>query len=291
MPKSPTKYYKYRPLYQYDKEGNAEPNPFTQSIFTKGELWYAAPNSFNDPFDCKLRLHANGASDSEWEAYIDELLLIADCQSVESLEVTKRGKLWKSRPEISDSIGSQQEETNYDRSSVLCLSKRGNSIQMNSYYGDDHKGIAIEFEFSDEEIPCGESLVEMLDPSPKGGKRIIFRDVEYSDDLPELNFFKLRHSQQLVISMLFTKQKDWEPEDEFRIFRRNHAASSVGFEKRILKKVILGCKTGEAEQELVKKWLKDWPHDVILAKCFQKDGAFELEIRDLETISGSLRID
>lgn len=42
------KLYKYRSLSNESKE-------YTLDIFRKCELYFSAPNSFNDPFDCKIR--------------------------------------------------------------------------------------------------------------------------------------------------------------------------------------------------------------------------------------------
>ena len=67
-------YYKYRPLYQISANGKPEPHPFTRSIFEKAEIYYSAPKDFNDPFDCNLRLHTNGSTNAQWEAYFDKLI-------------------------------------------------------------------------------------------------------------------------------------------------------------------------------------------------------------------------
>ena len=162
---TPTKerYFKYRPLYQIGVGGGREPHPFTLSIFQRAELFYAAPKDFNDPFDCILRLHANGCTDAEWEAYFDRLIA-PNPSNKPVLERAKTGRCWKTKPELKARLGLEQHRNHYEESSVLCLSKKANSIPMFPYYADSHRGFAVEFIFSDAEILGGISCGDLRQP-------------------------------------------------------------------------------------------------------------------------------
>jgi hypothetical protein len=98
---------------------------------------------------------------------------------------------------------------------------------------------------------------------------------------------KLREDYQLVRSLLFTKQRDWAHEKEFRIFRRNYPAGAVPFDKGILKRIIFGARCGPLEFDLVRQWLKEWPHDVVFSKCKQTEDSFELDVEDFDAVSAS----
>jgi hypothetical protein len=154
------KYYKYRSLYHYNEDGSKNPNQYTASIFLNGELWFAKPRSFNDPFDCSLKLHARDATDEEWDLYMDRLISQtehSEPQSAQNLRIAKKERIWRKNKQFREVFGQDMLETHLDKSSVYCLSKKPNSVPMFSYYGDNHYGIAIELEFSDIEVPCGVS--------------------------------------------------------------------------------------------------------------------------------------
>jgi len=192
------KYYKYRPLRQ-----GVAPHPFTASIFEKRELWYAAPKDFNDPYDCNLKLHARDSTDKEWMQYIDARIIEYPPDS-KSLKKIKKDKTWKTKPELGEFFGNNTLALNREKSSMLCLSKKPNSIPMFSHYADRHRGIAIEFSFSDQNVPCGGKY-----------SAIVCGDVEYVDSFPELNYHRLYGKSILVKNLLFKKHIDWTHETEY----------------------------------------------------------------------------
>lgn len=273
------KYYKYRPLYKVGVNGTRVPDPFTESVFRKAEIYYCTPEDFNDPFDCNLRLHADDSTDQQWEEYLDKAFK-SKC-TVEQLNSFKSQKAWQTTPGFKRKIGLTTQRDHYKKSSVFCLSKKANSIPMFSYYADSHRGIAIEFSFSDGNIPCG---IHLGDPRNPYDRRVVFSDVDYSQNLPELNYHKLYGTPQLVKSLLFTKYAEWEHEQEFRIVRRNVSASPVSFDKNLVTMVIFGCKTKDEDFNLVKTWLTGWPSDVIFSKAEAPSNEFSLNIKKFDTI-------
>lgn len=90
------------------------------------------------------------------------------------------------------------------RSGLICLTENIKSPSMWGYYAESHKGIALEFSFHD----C-----------PKQSK---FRKVLYPVDdkrvpLP-LDFEKMNDEERQAFyeSLLFTKSKSWDHEEEYR---------------------------------------------------------------------------
>jgi hypothetical protein len=278
----PKKYYKYRALYQND----GKPNPFTRSIFENAEIYYSSPQHINDPFDCNLRLHAEGSSDQEWESYFKKL--IQDCPT-KAVEINKaiKQKLWLKDPQFRKRVGASTHKTIYEESSIFCLSRKNDSIPMFSYYADNHKGIAIEFEFSDFELPCGIEYDKLTGKVINSNGSIVFDDVHYLSNFPELNYHRLRDSNKMIPSLIFAKYEEWIHEKEFRIFRHKVPASSAKFDKRIVKRIIFGCKTDDRDVELVKSWLANWPSNIVLSKATKNISNFKLDIVDLDIIIGS----
>lgn len=269
-------YYKYRSLQ----------SPFTKSIFEKAEIYYAAPKDFNDPFDCNLRIHTNGSTDQDWETYFDKLM-VQDPSAIQFLQQARREKWWNTKPGFKESLGREQHKKHYEKSSVFCFSKKNNSIPMFSYYADSHRGVAIEFQFDDLHVPCGIPAIDPMRPGQLYDNKIVFRDVEYPSSYPELNYHKVYGTDQLLRSLLFTKHHEWSHEEEFRIFRRNVLASSVEFDKSLLTRIIFGCKASQAEVDLVKSWIVDWPTDVVLSHAEIVPHQFDLLIKDFEIIRGT----
>lgn len=274
------KYYKYRPLRQ-----GADPHPFTASIFEKQELWFSAPKEFNDPFDCNLRLHVNDSTDDEWIKYID-LMIYQNPRSRTNLEAAKNGKLWKVNPSMTTGIGASTQELNYYRSSVFCLSKKPDSIPMFSYYADSHRGVAVEFSFSNLNVPCGVNYLNSVISS--GGTRsgVVFNDVLYPDGYPELNYHRLYDTPELLNNIIFAKHHEWRHEQEYRIFRRAIPASTVNFETSLLTGVVFGCKSTAENVDLVKGWLARWPTPVTLSKTTVSASSFSLEIEEFDRVGG-----
>ena len=285
--------YKYRPLYAMNAEGLRHPHPFTATIFKDAQIYYAAPKSFNDPFDCNLKLHFDGTTPAEWRIYFESLAQKFPHRKrnlekfARDISNTKKSLQWR---DFSRNLEKKIEETrksHYEDSSVLCLSKKPNSIQMFSHYTDSHHGIAIEFNFNSRNIPCGIQFGDPKNPREWYEKKIAISDVVYQEDFPELNLIRLsQHPNRIVYSLMFTKQKDWSYEEEVRIFRRGVKAASAPFERSMISHIIFGCKAREAEVLLVKGWLRDWPVDVTLSKAEQVQDKFELQIKYLETIKG-----
>lgn len=223
----------------------------------------------------------NDSTDDDWIGYIDALIAQYPGRR-DQHTVVKDQRLWSTHPELGD-IGLANRRTIYEESSVLCLAKRSDSIPMFAYYADDHYGVAIELEFSDIEIPCGIPCGDPSDREILYEGKITVDDIDHLPDLPELNYHRLYGTHQLVKSLMFTKFDGWIHENEFRVFRKGVAASSVEFPAPMLKRVIFGARTGSAEVDLVKHWLGSHGHPVILAKAKVSADTFGLEVSDFET--------
>ena len=268
-------YFKYRSLSDSHIE-------YTEAIFEKRELWYSAPKDFNDPFDCNLSLNCDGSCDSEIiEATSDMARKLGRNPSAN--ELASVPEMVKSEQGIA--LFSKWQKEYYVDSSVCCFSHLGDSIQMFSYYADDHKGVCVEFSFSVLDMPTGISVAQQL----FGSARIVPLEVCYQKKFSELNFFKLSALGPKILAqnLIGTKAKGWGHEKEFRIFRRQLPAGAVPFAPKILKRVILGAKTGDKEMERIKGWLKGWPTPVILSKAEADAKSFKLNIRDIETVGGA----
>lgn len=278
-------YYKYRALYQIGANRQREPNPNTMSIFTNAEIYYSTPKDFNDPFDCNLKLHVTDSTDAEWEEYCVQLADTSP-ENKTNLLKAKKLKLWRTHPEQFLSLCDNYRRKIYHESSMHCFSKRKDSIPMFSYYADEHRGIVAEFTFADCEVPCGFSLRDPGNPHKLYGGKIVIGDAIYPPTFPELNYHRL-NKREMIDSLIFTKYNEWAHEDEFRIFRDGIPAALVQFDRKILTRVIFGCRTTQADVELVKSWLSGWPSDVVLSKAEPAVDQFKLFINDFDLVTAT----
>ena len=284
--------YKYRPLYATGADGQKKPHPFTEAIFLESKIYYAAPSSFNDPFDCNLRLETHGNTPREWKQYFEYLIKKAPLSERPGFSKKIKYVLAKKkhREFLEEALAKTYDE-HYKKSSVLCLSTKPNSIPMFSYYADSHKGVAIEFQFSNSEVPCGIEFKGGSNPVAWYGNKVMFGTINYADKFPDLNFLRLcKIPGQLARTLLFTKHHEWKHEEEFRIFRHKVSASTVTFPRRVVTRVILGCRCESEELNLVRAWLTGFPSDVVISRAKPADSGFNLEIDDIEVVRGQATI-
>lgn len=127
--------YKYRSLSDRSKE-------YTLDIFRKCELYFSAPNSFNDPFDCKIRpivksreqLAKNIAKSHSLPYDNDEV------ENSVKADPTIETRLIKAVDDVMNTHG------------ICCFSEKSSDILMWSHYADCHKGICLEFDVKKDSI-------------------------------------------------------------------------------------------------------------------------------------------
>ena len=281
-------YYKYRPLYSSGEGNPRAVHPFTESIFTKGEIYYSAPSDFNDPFDCNLQMNLDGSTDEDWiNHYKRSIPTLANGVHKQTTLEFLMNKAWQ-KIDPAHALADAHDVL-YNQSSVFCLSKRGNSIPMFSYYADHHRGIAIEFAFDLQSIPCGLPSSHYFYKGAPYYAKIMVLDVDYPANFPDLNYHRLMRDPLYIKKLIFEKAVEWKHEEEYRIFRFKIPAGPVKFDPHLLTGVILGCKTGQSELDLVKGWLKDWPTPVAISKAVQAKDRFELIIEGIDSAGANTK--
>lgn len=203
--KFPQKLYKYR-----DKE------EYTDKIFESASIWFPAPNSFNDPFDCNLS-EVQHHSDADAKNFQDHILMgRKDREDLERRSVSKDELVnWMkiAKTKVLNETG------------VLCMARTFDNVLMWSHYAQDHKGLVIEFD---------------LEADPEFFTTPI--NVTYSLDYEPTNY--LADQQASVDRIISTKSKAWDYEGEVRILKP-HTTGLVTFKPRAIKRVIFGCRADD----------------------------------------------
>jgi len=257
-------------------------NESTRRLIQDKSLWYATPNSFNDPFDCNMKLHVDDSKNEDWEGYLQKAIENYG-DPAGRLKHFMANKTWDKVPWNKDGDGSTF-DTHHNKSSVLCLSKKNNSIPMFSYYADEHKGFCAEFTFGIEQVPCG---FEFNDRNARGtpyAGKIIFKDVIYQDNYPDLNYHRNYGNPALVDKLIFTKHADWRHEKEYRIFRRGVAAATVTYPDEMLTGIVFGCRATSTDIDTVKTWLACRTTPVTIYRATQTEKSYDLEIEQIDLI-------
>lgn len=143
----------------------------------QSKLWAAKPESFNDPFEFRLKKNSQAKGFEEFKlkniAYsdmTDEGIIKEICSCFE-LEINKMGVI----------------------SFTLC----SKNILMWSHYADNHYGMCLEFSSDD----LNESGVY---------------PVKYSSAYPDIDFERIWHEDGLA-KILWTKSEEWSYEKELRL--------------------------------------------------------------------------
>lgn len=240
--------YKYRSLADGSKE-------YTLDIFRKCELFFAAPSSFNDPFDCKF---------SPVIASVKKLASeIAQRQTLDyEPENVERAILADS---AIDANFVKAVDRVMNRHGICCFSRKNDEILMWSHYADCHKGICLEFDVS------------------KDPDFFVFpKNVAYQDNYPKIDVSQPEGTNKYVSALLGTKYTKWAYEKEVRVYKKEHKAYS--FNPAALTSIFFGCKTDDTMIEEVKQVVRgnECLRHVKFYKAVMDNNAFKLNFEELD---------
>ena len=192
------------------------PTEYTDLIIRNSALHYSRPQTFNDPFDCRLSLDFNNTRAEILhylqrrrpkvpKEYIAKLLLTWS-QDREAFKQRINGVLHRSLAEHG----------------ICCFAPDASSVLMWSHYTESHRGLCLKFDL-------------LADPSAFS---IPFK-VEYHEEYPKWNHFTSAEGDT-VTKMITSKAKAWEYEQEYRVLKFNDPGN-CRFKKEALVEVIFGC--------------------------------------------------
>lgn len=251
-------------LYKYRVFGK-----LSEEIITKSELWYANPNSFNDPFDMNLSFRQSYRI-REIHTYIKKFYKnFKDTKDLPKHEqkifIKKSKDLYRTSEQF---VKTQNDLTTkqIDNTGVLSLSSRCDSILMWSHYSEEHRGLVFEFDFSKEKLELNEFPYEVV----------------YKNKYDLLSYvvnFDERSKQMQKI--LLTKFTDWKYENEYRIIDLNYQGAKK-FKKENLTAIIFGLKSKEKDIKVIIELCRNNGYEhVSFKKAVKVEGTFSLDILPL----------
>ena len=246
---TPPRLYRYRSVTDLSR---------VTQIIVDSQLYFTAPQVFNDPFDCKPFMNLEGTT-QELEAFFTQLAINkypgADDATVRSLVRDACGPhmdLGKMASNASQAWNDAFEL------GICCFSEPNDNILMWSHYADCHKGICLEFECRQ-----SEKLFQYARP------------VRYTSTYPELHFFK--PDRRMGEEFFFSKAVDWSYEREWRVTSDN--PGPIAFNPDVLTGIIFGCQATPTTISSIRSWITG--RLIALYRAERKTREFGLTIRAL----------
>jgi len=213
-------------------------NEYTFNVLENNQLWFSAPNRFNDPFDCKIIIDFGKTKKEIMRNMTDffpEMLIVNGLREgfEKNAVKTKRfNRLLNEMTHYAFDVGI----------GVCCFSEISNSPLMWAHYGNSHTGVCFIFDNT---------------------KRNLIRDnlipVQYFKEYPEFNLSEtaINEFQSFLLHAVSSKSDDWDYEFEWRAVVESGGNKLYDFQKDLLTGIIFGINTTTENKNKIKKIIKN----------------------------------
>lgn len=246
------KLYKYKPL-----------NTRTIQTIVNSVVYFALPDSLNDPFDCRLRPTSYEGTDEEYRAYFTNLW---KCKPSDPMEISRRvdeviiRKQLHRDPKSMDANWDEVQSSVNKRRGVFCLAADPANILMWSHYGDSHKGCCLEFSTDANVFKAA-------------------RKVNYPPIYPNHRFLDFVGNDELLLNLtIFTKANLWEYEKEWRVLDDGKGAGLCSFDQEALTGIIFGYWMPPEQKIMLHELVKDRNPPVQLYQAIPWKCEFKMQI-------------
>ncbi|KAF0129146.1 MAG: hypothetical protein FD155_2635 [Bacteroidetes bacterium] len=222
------------------------------------ELWFAAPTSFNDPFDCQINDQTNWTDDNIRE-YVTKTVQTSG-EEIDPEDVVR---------------GNQQNPGNFNKfftsnlkkllstQGVACFLPTPENLLLWAHYSDSHKGVCLKFDITKDEDLFALTFA-----------------VKYPKDNKYPHFDYLTQRDQLVNKAMLTKSIHWKYEDEIRVLKPNFG--NHPFAKECLKEIIFGCHADPNEIRTIRQIVTNAKYpDLKLKQVKLKENEYGIEFIEI----------
>jgi hypothetical protein len=198
------------------------------------QLYLNNPRSFNDPFDCWIsKKQTHRRYTSEMERLRNPILR----NSVMSTQ--QRDMFNNSDRQRENEIYSTINKIVSERTRVVCLSEcHPTKVILWSHYGDYHKGMCLEYDFSCCDVT--DEIFEIIMP-------VMYSDI-HSIVEPIVGGDTVEYYKSIVLLNALSKSCEWEYENEWRLVK-HYTPNDVNYEQSVpiqcLKHIYLGACVNE----------------------------------------------
>lgn len=261
----PPHLYKYRAL-------TPETEARVQAIFERQELWFAPPETFNDPFEARFDLYADASREAK-ERFLSDILAadhpghphIARARAREAFDYG--ADLF---PVVERSIRENLGASARRDPAVLSLCARCDHVLLWSHYADSHRGICLGFR-----TDRSDSLFSHALP------------VKYRPDFPRVSLYESTPDERFYAACL-TKADVWSYEEEWRVVAMPppfyRSAGLFRFPPDALAKVVLGALIADECRAKVLEWVQAYPSAIEVAQAQLLPNQYGLSIETLGAV-------
>lgn len=261
-----------RPEYVYKYRSLRSPCEWRRllRIITDNTIYYAAPASFNDPFDCKippvdsfepsfvryLMAARKAVSDRDHDDVYDKFVAMRARTRAELDELSADLNPAEQREFRAIEAGIQQR---VDETGVLSFSAVCDSTLMWSHYADNHRGVCLIFSL--EKWPVMQAALYPVE----------YPVARLSPQFDRRSF----DDGQLFRAAALTKDRGWKYEQEWRVSGK--APGEFPFPPDALAGIIFGCMTTDADKARITHAVAGRTH-IALLQAKMKKREFGLDI-------------
>jgi len=198
------------------------------------QLWFADPETFNDPFDCRV----------DYKAALNK--------AIEKLDAYEDLDIKKISTKLSQSINNAR---------VCCFCETKKNQLMWAHYTDEHKGFCIGFNVNDLLIN-GNNMTTGILPvtyTSNAPYEKIAEDLELLNYLRG-NIFNSELSEAFLRSALATKYTGWKYEKEVRLISTK--IKILDFQPKSINSITFGLRMKDKDKQTLKQLLSghEWDH-------------------------------
>lgn len=256
----PAKFYKYRSM--------ADPCVIrrVERIVLHNEVYFAAANTFNDPFDLRpvfslTAPKAQQVKDFERLSKKYEPGLNREQRRAQAKGVAKNSLGQKNIKTTEEAMQAELARVIAEGVGVYCVSTKRDDILMWSHYADYHKGICLEFD--GQTTLMGHAL-----------------KVQYSQKrVPIMAYYDDKETS--MTKALLTKSLHWAYEEEWRLINFETGPGTVEFRSENLTGIVLGALASADTVAMVKQWAtaRSHPLDIYQASLSNTDYSLDIKKR------------
>jgi hypothetical protein len=252
----PKKFYKYRPM------NNPNMVQRVEDIVLGNKIFFAAPSTFNDPFDLKPAFSLDATPDVQHADYLRlsrlNLPHYSEAQHNAEADGVMATSLHPTQIEGTATVIQALHAHAMNQVGVFCVSTKPNDILMWSHYADSHKGVCLEFD----------GLSEMMAHAQK---------VSYSHKRVPINLYADAPMVMMEKAML-TKSDHWAYEAEWRLLRYIQGPGAAQFRPPSLTGIVLGALASKGTFDTVRKWSAQRANPLAIYRAKTSSKEFELLI-------------
>jgi hypothetical protein len=180
-------------------------------LIVNSELYFAQPNTFNDPLDCRIppRFEASALKAQRfWRAVVRRNCPGQNMRNYRQIvqKMVKDSKTLDGQKSLTGQV-----LQSLDEHGMVCLARDPKNMLLWSYYSEGHSGIAVRFNMD----------LNYLAAIPKEFFPV---EVQYANNFPNTNYYEST-THEFLKSILGTKSSAWEA--------RRRVAACVGSRERL----------------------------------------------------------